>query len=92
MERFLGLNQEEIKKNEKLWHEERTKPSDEDSDAKGSDLRSIGLSTSDIEGDLETAENIPAEGETPPEGMPPEVTAPVGGAPATGLEAAPPLA
>ena len=92
MERFLGLNQEEIKKNEKLWHEERTKPSDEDSDAKGSDLRSIGLSTSDIEGDLETAENMPAEGETDLAGMPPEVTAPVGGPPATGPEAAPPLA
>ena len=91
MKRFLGLSQEEIKENETLWHEERSKPEDEEKDAKGSDLRSIGLSTADIEGDLETAENIPSEGETPPEGMPPEVTAPVG-APPIGPEAAPPIA
>ena len=92
MERFMGLSQEEIKKNETLWNEERSKPEDEEKSAKGSDLRSIGLSTADIEGDLETAENAPPEGETPPEGMPPEVTAPVGATPAGGLEAAPPIA
>ena len=91
MERFLGLSQEEIKKNEKLWAEERTKPGE--FEAKGTDLRSVGLSTSDIEGDLETAEAIPAEGSPEAEpGLAPEVTAPVAGPPATGPEATPPVA
>ena len=77
MKRFLGLSQEEIKENEKLWHEERSKPEDEETEAKGTDLRSIGLSTSDIEGDLETAENVPPEGAEQQLGLPPETTAPV---------------
>jgi hypothetical protein len=74
MERFLGLSQEEIKKNEKLWEEERTEP--EAQGGKGSDLRSVGISQADVESDLESAEgieNAPDEGE----GMAPEVTAPV---------------
>jgi hypothetical protein len=74
MKRFLGLSQEEIKENEKLWHEERVEP--EDDTAKGSDLRSVGIKTSDIESDLESAEtleNMPTE----EEGLAPEVTAPV---------------
>jgi hypothetical protein len=81
MERFLGLSQEEIKENQKLWHEERVEPDADESAAKGSDLRSIGISTSDIEGDLETAENMPEEGEEAP---PIEPIAPVNepGAPA----------
>jgi hypothetical protein len=75
MERFLGLSQEEIKENQKLWKEEKSEP--EDQEAKGSDLRSVGISTGDIDSDLETADNIEsdAEGE---EAMSPEVTAPVG--------------
>ena len=75
MERFLGLSQEEIKENQKLWKEEKSEP--EDQEAKGSDLRSVGISTGDIDSDLETADNIEsdAEGE---EDMAPEVTAPVG--------------
>jgi hypothetical protein len=81
MERFLGLSQEEIKENQKLYHEERTEPDADDNKPKGSDLRSIGISTSDIEGDLETAENMPEEGEEAP---PIEPIAPVSepGAPA----------
>jgi len=90
MERFLGLSQEEIKKNEKLWHEEHSKPEDEEKTAKGTDLRSIGLSTSDIESDTETAENIPPEGQEQMPGISPEVTAPVGAPPAVGPETAPP--
>ena len=75
MERFLGLSQEEIKENQKLWKEEKSEP--EDQEAKGSDLRSVGISTGDIDSDLETADNIEsdAEGE---DAMAPEVTAPVG--------------
>jgi hypothetical protein len=73
LERFLGLTQEEIKRNEKMWHEERDEPEAEDVD--GSELRSIGISTSDIESDLEMADQIPSEG-APPEGaMPPDLGA-----------------
>jgi hypothetical protein len=77
LERFLGLTQEEIKRNEELWAEERTEP--DDTAPKGSDLRSIGLSSADIEGDLQTAEEIPDEGELPADlgALPPETTAPV---------------
>lgn len=78
MKRFLGLSEEEIADNEKLWGEERTEP--EDSGAKGSDLRSIGISQADIEADTETAETVEAGEELPPEA--PEATAPVATAPA----------
>ena len=75
MERFLGLSQEEIKQNQKLWKEEKSEP--EESEAKGTDLRSVGISTGDIDSDLETAENLEDMGGEE-EGMAPEVTAPVG--------------
>jgi hypothetical protein len=79
LERFLGLSEEEIAKNEKLWQEENNKEIIEE--PKGSDLRSIGVSPSDIKSDEETAEefNTPAE-ETPG----PEVTGPVSASPTTG--------
>jgi hypothetical protein len=87
LERFLGLNEEEITKNEQLWREENNK--DVTEKPKGSDLRNIGVSVSDIETDQDTAdqlENPPEEGD-----MSPEVAGPVtaggptgaaGGAPA----------
>lgn len=76
MERFLGLSQEEIKQNQKLWKEEKSEP--EDQEAKGTDLRSVGISTGDIDSDLETAENLEDTGGED-EAMAPEVTAPIGG-------------
>ena len=90
MERFLGLSQEEIKRNQKLWMEEKVEP--EDQSAKGTDLRSVGISTGDIDSDLDTAEQLEAnpEGE---EALSPEVTAPVTQAqPSPGPTAAPPPA
>ncbi len=90
LERFLGLSEEEIARNEKLWQEENKK--DQIESPKGSDLRNIGVSTSSIESDAElgqTLETPPeeAEGEAPTEL---ELSAPVaapgaapGGAPAT---------
>jgi hypothetical protein len=78
LERFLGLTEEEIARNEKLWEEENSDEVVEE--PKGSDLRSIGVSVSDVETDEKTGEEM----ETPPEeGVPgPEVTGPVtGGAP-----------
>jgi hypothetical protein len=76
LQRFLGLTEEEIKENEKLWREEQNK--DQTQEPKGSDLRNIGVSVGDIETDQETAADL----ETPePEGEVPgmEVTPPVAG-------------
>lgn len=82
LQRFLGLTEEEIKENEKLWREEQNK--DKTEEPKGSDLRNIGVSVGDIESDQESASDLEspeAEGEVP--GM--EVTAPVaGGTPGAG--------
>ena len=68
LERFLGLTEEEISKNEKLWREEQDK--EQDVDPLGSDLRSIGVSVGDIESDEQLGqelENPPEEGEEGPE-------------------------
>jgi hypothetical protein len=59
MQRFLGLTEEEIEENAKLWREEREEP--EDSEPSGNDLRSIGISAGDLDTDSETAENLPDE-------------------------------
>ncbi len=75
MQRFLGLTEEEIEENSKMWLEEREKP--EESETSGSDLRSIGISPGDIDTDLEDAENMGNE-----EGM--DMNMPPEGAPAVG--------
>jgi hypothetical protein len=76
MERFLGLTQEEIEKNQSMWFEEREAP--EDSETSGSDLRSIGISPGDLETDTETADSLDDMGneELGPDGMPPAVAGP----------------
>jgi hypothetical protein len=75
MERFLGLTEEEISKNEKMWREENDK--EVDIEPQGNDLRSIGVSVGDIESDTQTGEDMAAP---PPDdgaaGM--EVAGPVG--------------
>ena len=75
LSRFLGLTEEEIADNEKLWKEEREK--DVDEEITGGDLRSIGISSGDIDADLDTADAM----EQPPEepGGPTEVVPPVQG-------------
>jgi hypothetical protein len=73
LQRFLGLTEEEITENERMWEEERE--SEVTDDVKGSDLRSIGISAGDIDTDLESAEGMD-QGEMPP---PPEVAPGVAG-------------
>lgn len=93
LERFLGLSQEDISKNERQWREERNKETDVEPE--GSDLRSIGISGADIESDIDTGE---AAAEAPPEGeAAPEVAGAVtppdmggGGAPPSGGVLPPP--
>jgi hypothetical protein len=77
MQRFLGLTEEEIEENSRLWFEEREEP--EDSETKGSDLRSIGISAGDLETDAENAENMPDENADLSGGMPPEISPAVAG-------------
>ena len=74
MERFLGLTEEEITKNEKMWREEHNK--DSDIEPTGSDLRNIGVSAGDIETDMDTADTM--ENPPPEEGAEgPDVAGPV---------------
>lgn len=76
LERFLGLSEEEIKKNEQLWLEENA--DDVVQDPKGSDLRNIGVSTGDFQADSDTADELEnAEMEQEPGS--PETAGPVAG-------------
>jgi len=63
MERFLGLTEEEIAKNEKMWREENDK--EIDIQPEGSDLRGIGVSVGDIETDIQAGEDATAAEEMP---------------------------
>jgi hypothetical protein len=65
LERFLGLTEEEIKKNEEMWREERDEP---DAPATtGQDLRGVGITPGGLEGDISAGEEVagmvPAGGE-----------------------------
>jgi hypothetical protein len=81
LERFLGLTEEEITKNEELWREENAET--EDAEPQGSDLRNIGVSVGDIESDEQAGEEMeapaPEEGTEAPAG--PEVAGPVQSSP-----------
>jgi hypothetical protein len=61
LQRFLGLSEEEIKENEKLWREEKNK--NEDVEPVGSDLRSVGISGGDLESDAAAGEEMNAPDE-----------------------------
>jgi hypothetical protein len=63
MERFLGLTEEEIAKNEKMWREENDK--ELNIEPQGSDLRGIGVSVGDIETDMQAGEDATAAEEMP---------------------------
>lgn len=77
LERFLGLSEEEIKKNEKLWQEENE--DEVTQEPQGSDLRNIGVSTGDFASDQATADELENAENAPEEGGP-EVAGPVAGA------------
>ena len=88
LERFLGLSEDEINRNEKMWREEHNK--EEDESPKGNDLRNIGVSVGDMESDEQTAadaEEAPPEAEAGGAPASPEVAGPVqsaAGAPTAG--------
>ena len=53
MTRYLGLTEEELSENERMWREEQGDAASAPSDSAG--LRSVGISPGNITGDLETA-------------------------------------
>jgi hypothetical protein len=63
LKRFLGLTDEEVAENERMWGEESGKGQPTTTDSAG-ELRSAGLSAAGIEGDLGAAGDM-----TPPEDM-----------------------
>ena len=68
LQRFLGLTEDEIAENEKLWKEERDQPDLETT--QGQDLRSIGVTPGGLQTDLETGQELanigePGAGEIP---------------------------
>ncbi len=67
LERFLGLSEAEIQRNEEMWTEERDQP--ELTTQAQAGLRAVGVTPGGIESDLGTA----AEFATPPEGAEPGV-------------------
>ncbi len=81
LERFLGLSEEEIAKNEKLWEEENAE--DVFDEVEGSDLRNVGVSVGDFSADQGLADEIDAGAEEGAEGM--DVAGPVGDAGAGGV-------
>jgi hypothetical protein len=92
MKRFLGLTDEEIAENERMWAEENGKAKSQASDS-SSELRGAGVSQAGITSDLTgmADASMPLPGGAPGEGAPPEGAAmsPLGGAPAAAAPAAP---
>ena len=82
LERFLGLSEDEIARNEKLWREERDDV--EQQAPAGSDLRSVGVSPAGMESDISMGQDVSQN--MVPAGQ--EGTA-TGGAPGPGATMAP---
>jgi hypothetical protein len=82
LQRFLGLTEEEIDENERLWEEEHEKDLEEE--IKGSDLRSIGISSGDLDADSEAGDGLGNEEGMDQMGLEaaPAVQGPDAGAPA----------
>ena len=56
LQRYLGLSEDEMTENEKLWREEREEP--EALTPQGQDLRSVGVTPGDLETDIATGEEM----------------------------------
>ena len=64
MKRYLGLTDDELQENTEMWQEETGQPVDVE--PTGSDLRTVGISPGDIEGDVEMGDAVAADGEMDP--------------------------
>ena len=65
LKRFLGLSDEEIAENERLWREENDEMLEQPSTDAAGEMRSAGISGAGISADLDGAEDIAPEGEEP---------------------------
>ena len=61
MKRYLGLSDEEIQENSKMWSEESDQP--ELTPTSGQDLRSVGVSPADFDTDITAGEEVGAVGD-----------------------------
>ena len=86
LKRFLGLTDDEIAENERMWAEEQGENPSSTTDS-GGELRGAGISASGIAGELTGAEDLSA-----PEGMENPLGAPPAAAPGATPPAAPPVA
>jgi len=82
LERYLGLSEEEMTKNDELWAEENKET--EEIPTEGSDLRGVGVMPGGMEGDIGMADDLDMMGEMPEGEMGPE-----GGMPPEGVPEAP---
>lgn len=77
LKRYLGLTEDEIQENEKLWDEERGEA--QPIGAKGTDLRGVGVTPADFEGDIATGQEMSTLGQPGVPGSP--APPPAGGVP-----------
>jgi hypothetical protein len=80
LERFLGLTEDEIQQNSKLWKEERSKPEMETS--QGQDLRSVGITPAGLESDVSMGQEMSNLTPAGQEGMPGAPGGTIGNTPA----------
>jgi hypothetical protein len=87
LERFLGLSEDEIQTNSKLWKEERDKPELETS--QGQDLRSVGITPAGLESDVAMGQEMTNLTPAGQEGQPGAPGGTIGSTPAAQPPAAP---
>lgn len=61
MKRYLGLTEEEMVENETMWSEERDEP--EVTTTQGQDLRSVGVTPSGLESDIQAGQELSGGGD-----------------------------
>jgi len=89
LKRYLGLSEQEISENEQMWREERTQA--EAPTAKGSDLRSVGITPAGLESDITAGQEFGQMSPEAPGTLPGAGAAAPGQQPAAGA-AVPPAA
>ena len=78
LQRYLGLTEDEIRENEKLWREERGEAPE--SQTQGSDLKTVGITPGDLEADINMGQELAQFG-GPEAGVAPGAAAGAGAAP-----------
>jgi hypothetical protein len=79
LKRYLGLSEEEIAENERLWAEENGKNKPVPTDSSG-ELRGVGLSQAGLESDTDNMADAEAPPDMSADGATPGAQSPMGGA------------